>query len=284
MVGLPQSGKTTFLAALWHIVQDARVSTSLRLSELRGDRSYLNRIREAWLACRPLERTTIQNEQLVTLCLQNEAVGEVELSIPDLSGESFELRLRERRWATAFDVLVNDACGILLFIHPDTIRAGRRVDLAQSLTAQLRSGNPQRADAEVQPTPAAPVVAPVSWSHELMPTQVQLVELLQFIVERCGGTEPLRVVVIVSAWDLVESLVASPQEVLLKQLPLLWQFLEANEQTIVHKVVGVSAQGGDLEKDRDRLLERDAPSSRVRVVGLECDPHDLSAPVSWLLG
>lgn len=281
MVGLPQSGKTTFLAALWHIVQETGVPSSLRLKELRGDRTYLNRIREAWFACRPLDRTTIQNEQLVTLCLESSAARELELTIPDLSGESFELRLRERRWPTDFDGLVNDARGILLFIHPDLIRPARRVDLAQGLAAQLRRGDPSPDNAAT--CQVATTVPPAPWSHELMPTQVQLVELLQFMLERRGSAEALRVVVIISAWDLLEALVGTPKEVLWKHLPLLWQFLDANPETITHTVVGVSAQGGDLDKDRVALLGQDPPSLRVRVVGLECDPHDLSAPVFWLL-
>jgi hypothetical protein len=131
--------------------------------------------------------------------------------------------------------------------------------------------------------PAAAATS-VPWSHDLIPTQVQLVELVQFLDERRGSSERLRVVVVVSAWDLLQSVEADPKEVLRRQLPLLWQFLNANMESISHVVVGVSAQGGDLEKDRKALLERDAPSLRVRVVGLDCDAHDLSAPVSWLLG
>jgi hypothetical protein len=170
MVGLPQSGKTTFLAALWHIVQEAGVSASLRLKELRGDRAYLNRIRDAWLSCKPLERTTIQNEQVVTLWLQSQAGAEVELTIPDLSGEAFELQLRERRWPAAFDTLVNDASGILLFIHPDAIRAGRRVDFAKSLEAQLRRPSGAATSSPVGPALQAAVQIDPVMAVEVSPS------------------------------------------------------------------------------------------------------------------
>ncbi len=278
MVGLPQSGKTTFLAALWHIVQEVGVSSALRFRKLQGDSAYLNRIRQAWLSCKQLERTTIQNEQVVTLWLHNQAGEEIELTIPDLSGEAFELQLRERRWSTEFDALVNNTNGVLLFVHPDAIRAGRRIDFAQKLQSQLRpSGG-------AQPTMQSSAQAiPVPWSHDQMPTQVQLVELIQFVAERCKSRDRLRVAVIISAWDLVESIVADPEEVVRKQMPLLWQFLYANTDSISHIVVGVSAQGGDIEKDCKALLEKDAPSLRINVVGLDSDAHDLSAPVSWLI-
>jgi hypothetical protein len=50
-----------------------------------------------------------------------------------------------------------------------------------------------------------------------------------------------------------------------------------------YSVSGVSAQGGDVRQDRERLLAS-APSERVKVVGPELQSeHDLTAPVRWLL-
>ena len=36
VVGLPGSGKTTFLAALWHALESAEVSLALQLTEVHG--------------------------------------------------------------------------------------------------------------------------------------------------------------------------------------------------------------------------------------------------------
>ena len=38
VVGLPGSGKTTFLAALWYLVVWGEVATALRLDRLHGNR------------------------------------------------------------------------------------------------------------------------------------------------------------------------------------------------------------------------------------------------------
>ena len=38
-VGLPQSGKTTYLAALWHVLEDQSSATKLKLKQLSGDRT-----------------------------------------------------------------------------------------------------------------------------------------------------------------------------------------------------------------------------------------------------
>jgi stage III sporulation protein SpoIIIAA len=48
IIGLPETGKTTFLAALWHVVTSEEVNESLRLERLHGDSKYLNEISAKW--------------------------------------------------------------------------------------------------------------------------------------------------------------------------------------------------------------------------------------------
>ena len=56
--GLPGSGKTTFLAALWHLVQSKEANTVLTLESLvYGQYEYVNAIRERWLKGRQQTRT-----------------------------------------------------------------------------------------------------------------------------------------------------------------------------------------------------------------------------------
>ena len=43
MAGLPGTGKTTFLAALWHVAKSHEVEGSMRLEKREGDQEYLNR-------------------------------------------------------------------------------------------------------------------------------------------------------------------------------------------------------------------------------------------------
>src|SRR5258708_2938371 len=57
MAGLPETGKTTFLAALWHVAKSHEVSGSMRLERREGDQEYLNNIANAWSKCAELVRT-----------------------------------------------------------------------------------------------------------------------------------------------------------------------------------------------------------------------------------
>ena len=51
VVGLPHSGKTTFLAAIWHLINAGEMSTKLIVKELRGNTAYLNEIADRWRQC-----------------------------------------------------------------------------------------------------------------------------------------------------------------------------------------------------------------------------------------
>lgn len=67
MIGLPQTGKTTFLAALWHVVKNLHeVPGALSLKKLQGDQEHLNRICDNWLEFKQVARTNPVSEIVVS--------------------------------------------------------------------------------------------------------------------------------------------------------------------------------------------------------------------------
>lgn len=272
-IGLPGSGKTTFLAALWHVLSDRSSATTLRLTKLSGDRTYLNQITKEWRECSQVPRTNLQMEQVVVLHLDGEGFGSFDLSIPDLAGEAFKQQLTDRRMSRHHDAFVQEATGVMLFLHPD-VQKGTQLTVARRLEAEL-SGS-QKGDATTASIEAN------TWSPDMLPTQVKLVELLQFLLERMQRR--LRVAVVVSAWDLVDSL-GAPHDFVARELPLLHQFLGSNDDLIEHSVFGVSAQGGDItvEAEKQTLLELDDALKRIKVRQDQQTSQDITKPLAWLL-
>ena len=279
LVGLPKVGKTTFLAALWHVVDSEEVPGSLRLEKLHGEREHLNKIRNAWLRCQEIGRTIIGSEQLVSMQLTDQEQNKItEVFFPDMFGESFRLQWTDRIWSEEYDQLVREAGGILLFVHPRQIVEPIRIDTAAKIAAEVETEKNQTASNQDKPQDK-----PTPWDAERAPTQVQLVELLQFLPERVTTPFPLRVAVIISAWDLVSHEENSPEEWLTARLPLLDQFLKANPEIFERRIYGVSAQGGDLT-DANGLLEKQISSQRIVIVGDNChNQNDLTEPVKWLM-
>lgn len=274
-IGLPGSGKTTFLAALWHVLSDGSSATTLKLTKLSGDRTYLNQITKEWRECSQVPRTNLQSEQVVVLHLDGDGFGSFDLSIPDLAGEAFKQQLTDRRISRHHDAFVQAATGVMLFLHPD-VRKGTQLTVARELEATLTGI--QKGE------PSASSAVPNTWSSEMLPHQAKLVELLQFLFERTQRR--LRVAVVVSAWDLVESLGRPPHSVVSRELPLLQQFLETNDDLLEHAVFGVSAQGGDITvaSEKQSLLELDDALKRIRVRQDQDTVQDITKPIAWLLG
>lgn len=274
-IGLPGSGKTTFLAALWHVLNDRSSATSLRLARLSGDRTYLNQITKEWRECSQVPRTNLQTEQIVVLHLDGDGFGAFDLSIPDLAGEAFKQQLTDRRMSRHHDAFVQEATGVMLFLHPD-VQKGAQLTAACRLEAAL-GGTLEGGSLISSPG------ATTAWSPEVVPTQVKLVELLQFLLER--AQRKLRVAVVVSAWDLVDEL-GAPHEFVSRELPLIHQFLDANDDLVEHSVFGVSAQGGDItvESEKRTLLGLDDALKRIKVRQGQDTGQDITKPIAWLLG
>ena len=277
MVGLPGTGKTTFLAALWHIVESGEIPGALRLERLHGNLQYLNEIRNSWLGCRPLARTVPGAERVVSMRLYEPQGRDItEVVIPDLSGESFNSQWKDRKWTKEYDSLVKAANGALIFVHPEKLKEPTRIDMADPLVAELDE-NGGESPSEIDDF--------IPWNPEFSPTQVKMVDLLQFLALYLNASSPLRIALIISAWDLVLNDEKAPSDWLSYHLPLLEQYLGANHDKFTTKVFGVSAQGGELEMDSAQLCSRMHASERV-IVEIDGCPksHDLTAPIKWVMG
>ena len=185
MIGLPETGKTTFLAALWYLI-DGQNSTALTLDILDGDREYLNNIRDKWLTRDRLERTKLINEPVLAFKLiDQDSKQSVELTIPDLSGETFKNQWLKRSWTTEFESLISNSDGALLFIHPKQIQEPTRIEHANLLMEEIPSIETESVDEADDIN--------VEWNRDTVPTQVQLVELLQFIEEANVTSFPYKI-------------------------------------------------------------------------------------------
>lgn len=291
LLGLPSAGKTTYLAALWHVVNSTELDGALRLKSLTGDQGYLHRIRDLWADANPLGRTMPAHEQVIAMLLERPGEdSSTELILPDLSGESFAIQWwADREMAREHELQLRDSVGGLLLIHPDKIREETLIVEAQPIVSAVQATISERDSQTTSATSQATETLEDSqlepWEPEMAATQVQLVETLQFVAAR-NPVRPMRLGVIVSAWDRVvetDSPKVTPIQWVTKRLPLLEQYLLANPETFTTAFYGVSAQGGGLDNAQQlRTVVR--PTDRIIVVGdASLNTHDISAPISWVM-
>lgn len=253
MVGLTGSGKTTYLAGLFHTLHQAP-QDELSLRTLPEEREYLLTLERRWLDLEPIAHSAHVGPKHVELPVRDAHGRSFDLILPDVSGEEYRDAWEHGAFSEEIAQLLRTASGLLLFIHAQDLDEPELMDLR----ADSDGGQPE------------------SWVPKMGVTQAKLCDLLEQIVElRAGGSPSLAV--IISAWDTVEPEL-SPDDWLTWKLPLLAQWLTASELDFRHKLFGISAQGGDLSDPhiRDRL----ATAPRVERPG---GTHRLTAPLQWLL-
>lgn len=307
MFGLPESGKTSFLAALAHYVRSQVEGKELNEYKLSSNTAYLNAILEPWLLGKKQERTKIvaatESNTLAELYLEKiHSQEKLTLHIPDFFGEIFENQFIDRLVELTYLAQMKSADGLILFIHPDKIKYPVLIEdvvLANQIagiidiqtgdgknsTIDPTNGNEKKGESgsgneKEEPQPAEP------FDFDGVPTQVILVDLLEAHLEY-RKKSPLTIAVIVSAWDIVKKDMAdlTPSEWMKNSMPLLWQYLVASEEKVRFKIFGISALGGDIEnhEDLNRLTALGEPAYRVRVQEDQVENHNITLPIEWIL-
>jgi hypothetical protein len=280
-VGLSATGKTTYLALLYRAIVAEKAGT-LRLGDYEDDREYVNEIAEALASCTVADRTVGDQQGKLALSLTT-GDKNVYLTVPDTSGESWEHTLSDRGWTKEVDGRVADAVGFILFVHSGHIDTQPTIAEMHAGMAALVGDDGNASFADLSHTAGTQRMGGAGEDvGRTRATQVSIVDLLQLLSSR--HSLPIRVSLIVSAWDLVPE-GETPEGWVSENLPLVQQFIETNTGWLELKTWGVSAQGGDfaIPERRQQLLPQDAVDRSLTRAsdGQDCAIED---PVAWVLG
>lgn len=163
---------------------------------------------------------------------------------------------------------IEDADAVLFFINVNSIKL---LGLISEQTFS-RSSTPSTNDVNRNP-------------KEDDPIQIQVIELLQFILF-IRKNKMLKIGFMFSAWDLIKSKLndIKPEQFLEERMNMLWQFCQANQDSIEYQTWGISAQGGSFN-EKDLLLDKEYPYERIFVEGNDgYKGCDLTLPLYLLMG
>ena len=209
IMGAPNAGKSTFLAALWHSINQKDVHTDLTLERMAGNVNYLHGIEKKWLEVEKLGRTVMgQEQENLTILLYNDDVT-LELEFPDLSGETFREMYDKREISGKLKQKIENADSILYFVNVSDIHTS---EFISEIDPKYRSEGQKPKERK---------------ASEDDPTQVQMIDLLQAILDI---KKDVKLAIIFSAWDLVDSIEQNNVGLYLKNhMNMLWQYLQANK-------------------------------------------------------
>jgi len=274
MLGLPESGKTSFLAALYHFVDSDVPHKTLSQSKYSKNTTYLNYIVSKWLNCeligRTAESTGTSTKEVVLHLLDNRHGVKFDLNIPDMAGESFVRQYTERTWELDYKVQAENSDGIIMFINPGKVRAHVLID---EVSAALNILGDDEETEEI-----------IDFDPEKSPSQVMLVDILAGHAETFFGKRQ-KLAIVISAWDEQIAGNKSPARWLELNLPLLHQYLITNRETFIYKIFGVSAQGGSIVKpDSVLTLQKiSEPADRIIVQDEDNTHKNICAPIEWII-
>ena len=278
-IGLPSSGKTSFIGAFWHVVETGEINSAYTVTVPPGDREYLNQLRKNFLDCEPPERTKTDFVKKIEIeVVERSTDKKATFVFPDLSGETFESQFEYRKLTTDYVDQVSECNSLMLFLNPSKIKRSYLISAVNGMFDD-DEGSKESTVALTQPT--------TRWTPKMCQTQVVLVDLIQMV--RKSVNSPCKIGVIVSAWDTVKQSLdpteaaLKPEEWLKLRLPLLYQYLLANREVFPSKVFGVSAQGGEYkENENDVLQAKNRQSERIIVQSGDDINHDITIPLKWL--
>lgn len=269
VIGLPETGKSSFIQALDEVLKHPDTPLDLRSCGLAHDRSYLQSGKEKFRAGEVLGRTDRQmHSTSVELWFEHPPTKmQGVLHLPDEKGENFLDQWVYRQWRMDYRGSLKDIAGALVFVRADEkSRNEERLGILASKTF--------KPDGALRP-----------WDIKEASAQVQLVDVLQFIADSREAPHPLRIAVLVSAWDTVgnEGDIRSknPTKFLEREWALLAQYLRANPEYFITKTFGVSAYGGVPGK-LGTLCEK-APHERAQLTEGTHTSRNLTRPIKWLL-
>lgn len=262
LLGLPRTGKSTYLGALWLLVQDPTFPDVWE-KDVTGDRSHIQRLADLVGAGEEIPRTNVDSDQRMSLELGFQGRGSVRLDIPDLSGEAVRQVVEERVWHRALGETVVRSDALMIFLNPSQIAYPMPVVRIGS----SGKGEPEQGGEEPRFVP------------EKACTSAKLVDFLENVADLRSDSWPLPVAVVVSAWDAVMAGL-TPSQWLEKRVLGVASYLSANKDVVTASIFGVSAQGGELPKDKEQLLAKGDVSHRVFAVDSEGDSATLLSPVS----
>jgi hypothetical protein len=284
LIGVQDAGKTNFLSRLW-LTLDAGDGI-LAKAGLPSDLDYLKAGADHLLKGEFAPHTPHDVHDRTEIPVKSASAGREfrgTLVVPDLPGEQVLSVFRTRQWSKDWEDKIGPGCGCLLFVRIDSKELIAPLDW---LNCPSHFGSP-------------PSTASLELDHRdeaKPPTQVVLVDWLQFLrkafTAKVNGSYRPRVGIVVAAWDRApeDQKQAGPQAWIKSNLPLLFQFVQTNEDDFEFAYFGVSVTSGDFEADPDfkALYLNGDPRRAGEVVhvlsGKVESSSDMTLPVAWALG
>jgi hypothetical protein len=285
LIGLPATGKTTYIAALWAYLTSGLPEGGYRVSEFPDDPSYLNEIAAAWAAGKGMPRNSLGATDRIEFTIETPSGTNLTIVLPDLPGEVFRNAIIRPMMDEDSAAAVVSSDLLMLFVNGETARTYAALGDHQVPEIEVNVADESRAIPTSEPNEPgeSSVDRNTGTSREFaiedLDSDTLNTELLHRLIylTREVGLPPLAVVV--SAWDAHHCSGDSPAVWLAREQPMLSQAIEEIGRSVAVGVVGVSGQGANYKDDP--TITRKLASERPWGCDASGAVTDIAGPLVW---
>lgn len=278
LVGVPDTGKTNFLARLWEALRGGKGTLVCPTppDNIKYVEDALGHVLQGSFAPRSNKNIgESRSDVLIPVTMAGATDGSpTDLLVPDVTGELWKKAVETLEMPAQWMEDLQGASGAMLFLRV----------LSDEIVAPL---DWITARGVLRGTLALPK------EKEGLPTQVELCELLRFLelsLKPHPDGSPPRVAIIVTAYDLLDAEKAAlgPSRYLEREYPLFAGHLR-DAKTLSIRTFGASIVGGDLgidEEFRNQFLDGDISKFGYIVAeqnGVVETIPDITRPLAWLV-
>lgn len=267
--GLPNAGKTTFIAALWDILRMRNnEAQELQFTTTPENSEYLNEIWKYWVKMEKIERSKKPVPDDIKINIKRVSDGEeLVLDIPDFMGEQFQ-SIINRTLPDNITAWIEQCDRMLYLINK--LDEGNKDDMDEDDTLEENDRKKEKEDA----LPLTP--------ERMMETSQNLMVLKYISIH----TKIKKIAIGLSAWDIKRDTGLTPEQYLKQRSPVLYNFIKYHFDEWLF--FGVSAQGFDYEKDADKkndMREKAKKCERAFIFygDEESSSVDLTRPINYLI-
>jgi len=291
IAGLPQSGKSTYIGALWYIVQNSKsvIDLSLESGNNPPDNvQHLNGLLDKWAKLQKM-RTANDVSDNITMNLRRKLDGEeFSLAIPDFRGES----IRDIINGISSEALISwceKSTSLLYLVNNINVS-----ELYENMKMRDEKLNDESADQD------SIGIGDPTFDISQMITPSQDMIILKFLSQNMIFK---KVIIGISAWDEIyfSNDPITPEAYLEENSPALYNFIKYRFKDV--KIIGISAQGDKykykeeqeqlnpeidepkelIEEFEDMMVQKTQNGKRAYVVMDKNPEYDITLPINYLI-
>lgn len=265
IAGLPSSGKSTYIGALWFNLFNCNEGMLMKSDKLPKDTSLLSKLEDSWRNCEKIDRNSTEQNVVdnVEIYLKlKETSKEIALYVPDFWGEKF-YNIIDLANTSEIEDWCKEADSLFYMVH----------DVRPWLFDETKKNIDKKKEKEDVP--------PLD-TKGMSPAAINIM-VLKFLFEHKLFK---RFVLAVTHWDEFieeDDDPESPEEWLKKNSPAFYNFVKHYYPNV--RIIGLSAQGCDYNKenfDKATILDKTEKGTRAFVYA-DGISYDLSKPLNFLL-